>query len=100
MRDWCSNCGKCAARKAPSPKAGVPLTSVVAGYQMELVTKDVVGPFARSPVGNMYVLVAADYFTQLREAYPIPNQEAPTVARQLVHKFFCRFSPPEKLHSN
>ena len=32
------------------------------------------------------------------EAYPIPNQEATTVAGQLVDEFFFRFSPPEHLH--
>ena len=45
-------------------------------------------------------MVAADYFTRWVEAYPIPNQEATTVAQKLVDEFFCRFSPPEKLHSD
>ena len=49
---------------------------------------------------NSYVLVAADYFTHWVEAYPIPNQEAVTVATKLVDEFFCRFSPPERLHSD
>lgn len=30
----------------------------------------------------------------------IPDQEATTVAKKLVDQFFCRFSPPEQLHSN
>ena len=34
------------------------------------------------------------------EAYAIPNQEAVTVARKLVDQMFCRFSPPEQLHSD
>jgi transposase InsO family protein len=61
---------------------------------------DVVGPFPESTAGNTYVLVVADYFTRWVEAYPIPNQEATTVARKLVDEFFCRFSPPERLHSD
>ena len=100
MRDWCSNCGKYAARKAPSSKARAPIISVAAGYPMQLVAMDVVGPSPRSPAGNKYVLVAADYFTRWVEACQIPNQEAPTIARKLVDEFFCRFSPPEKLHSD
>ena len=101
VKDWCSNCGSCASRKAPSPKSRkAPLTSIVAGYPMQLVAMDVVGPFPESPSGNKYVLVAADYFTRWVEAYPIPNQEATTVARKLVDEFFCRFSPPERLHSD
>ena len=34
------------------------------------------------------------------EAYPIPNQEAVTVAQVLTQEFFFRFFPPEQLHSD
>lgn len=61
---------------------------------------DIVGPFPETTVGNSYILVAADYFTRWVEAYPIPNQEAVTVAQKLVNEFFLRFSPPERLHSD
>ena len=44
--------------------------------------------------------MVADYFTRWTEAYPIPNQEATTVAKKLVDQFFFRFSPPEQLHSD
>ena len=32
--------------------------------------------------------------------YAIRNQEATTVAKKLVDEMFCRFSPPEQLHSD
>jgi len=51
-------------------------------------------------VGNFYILVAGNYFTEWMEAYAIPNQEAITVARKLVYQLFCRFLPPEQLHSD
>ena len=44
--------------------------------------------------GNRYILVVADYFTRWTEAYPIPNQEATTVARQFIVKFVCRYGAP------
>ena len=34
------------------------------------------------------------------EAFPLPNQEAITVARKLVDEIFLRFSTPEQLHSD
>ena len=30
----------------------------------------------------------------------IPDQEATTVVQKLVDEMFCRFSPPEQLHSD
>ena len=100
VRDWCANCSTCATRKNPSPKSRAPLKNIVTGYPLQMVAMDIVGPFPESLAGNTYVLVVADYFTRWTEAYPIPNQEATVVARKLVDEFFCRFSPPEQLHSD
>ena len=100
VRDWCRNCGICAARKTPTPKARAPLQAVVTSYPLQLVAVDILGPFPESPAGNSYILVVADYFTRYTEAYPIPNQEATTVANKLVEEFFFQFSPPERLHSD
>ena len=41
--------------------------------------------------GNSYLLVATDYFTHWVESYPIPNQEAVTVANKLTKEFFFVF---------
>ena len=49
--------------------------------------------------GSKYVLVAVDCFTRWVELYGIPKQERP-LARRLVDEMFCRFSPPEQLHSD
>lgn len=67
---------------------------------MQVVAVDILGPLPESTAGNSYILVAGDYFTKWLEAYAIPNQEAVTVARKLVNQMFCRFSPPEQLHSD
>ena len=99
VRDWCQNCGTCASRKSPAPKAHAPLLSIETGYPMQLVAMDIISPFPESSAGNTYILVVADYFTRWTEAYPIPNQEATTVANKLT-EFFFRFSPPEQLHSD
>ena len=100
VRDWCSHCASCAARKNPTPMPRAPLRSVKTGYPMQLVAMDILGPFPESESGNRYILVVADYFTRWTEAYPIPDQEASTVAKKLTDEFFFRFSPPEQLHSD
>ena len=67
---------------------------------MQVVAVDILGPLPESESGNSYILVAGDYFTKWMEAYPIPKQEAITIAKVLVDEMFCRFSPPEQLHSD
>ncbi len=67
---------------------------------MQVVAVDILGPLPESTAGNSYILVAGDYFTKWIEAYAIPNQEAVTVAQKLVDQMFCRFSPPDQLHSD
>ena len=67
---------------------------------MEWITIDVLGPLPTTDEGNQYLLIAADYFTKWVEAYPLPNQEATTVAEVLVKEFVCCFSTPHIIHSN
>ena len=51
---------------------------------MQKIAIDIMGPFQRSSAGNKYILAVTDYFSKWSEAYPIPNQEAATVAEKLV----------------
>ena len=76
------------------------MQTIKAGYPMEIVATDIMGPFPTSSRGNKYNLVVSDYFTRWVEAYGIPNQEATTVAKALVDNMFCRFSIPRQLHSD
>ena len=100
VRMWCKTCSHYAARKNPTHTRRAPLQSMLAGYPMQIVAVDIVGPFPSGESGNTYVLVASDYFSRWVEAYGIPNQEAATVATKLVDELFCRFSIPEQIHSD
>ena len=66
---------------------------------MQIVAVDVLGPLPENTAGNLYILVAGDYFTKCLEAYAISNQEAITVAPKLVDQLFCHFYLPEQFHS-
>ena len=50
--------------------------------------------------GNKYILIVADYFSKWVEAFPMPNQEACTVAELLVKEVVCRFGVPLLIHSD
>eukprot|EP00731_Ephydatia_muelleri_P004805 Em0002g981a len=58
-------------------------------YPLQIVVTDILGSLPKSKNGNMYMLVASDYFTHWAEAYAIPNQEAETVAKKLTNEMFC-----------
>ena len=98
--NWCKNCPDCAAVKASTPSNRAPLQNIKVGSPMQMVAVDILGPFPESERGNSYILVIGDYFTRWMEAFAIPNQEATTIARVITQEVFCRFSPPEQLHSD
>ena len=98
VKNWCATCPECATRKTAAPQRKAPLQTILAGFPMQTVAVDIMGPLPESPSGNLYVLVAGDYFTRYMEVYPIPNQEAVTVAEKLTDELFLRFSTPEQLH--
>ena len=100
VNHWCQTCATCASRKTPSPKQKAQLHPVKSGYPMQTVATDILGPLPLTPNSNSYLLVATDYFTCWVEAYPIPNQEATTVANKLTNELFFRFSLPDQLHSD
>ena len=100
VQHWCRTCASCAARKTSSPKNQASLQSIKVGEPLQLVAVDILGPFPESENGNLYIMVAGDYFTRWMEAYAIKNQEAVTVAKTLTEEFFFHFSPPQQLHTD
>jgi len=74
--------------KTSAPTRQAPIGTVTASYPMQIIATDLVGPLPESDTGNQHILVVADYFTRYMEAFPLPNQEATTVARTLVDEIF------------
>ena len=100
VRSWVRRCTTCAQLKNPPKKSRAPLQQYVVGAPMERVAMDILGPLPKTDRGNVYVLVVGDYFTKWIEAYPLPNQEAETVAKVFVEEFVCRYGVPKELHSD
>ncbi|GFW44473.1 retrovirus-related Pol polyprotein from transposon 412 [Trichonephila clavipes] len=70
------------------------------GAPFERIAFDILGPLPRTASGNKYLLVVMDYFTKWPEVYPIPDQEAPTVAEAVVQHWISRYGVPLQLHSD
>ena len=79
------------SRKKSSRKPRAGLCNYHAGNPVDRVHVDIIGPLPVSNNGTRYVLMLVDQFTKWIEAYPIPDQTAETVARNIVDHFIARF---------
>lgn len=74
--------------------------SSVASYPYERIALDIVGPLPETNHRNKYILVIGDYFSKWTEAFPLPNQEAQTVAKCLVEEWVCRYGAARSIHTD
>ncbi|KAG1930770.1 thy-1 membrane glycoprotein [Pimephales promelas] len=77
-----------------------PLQMSVVSRPYERVAVDVLGPLPETLNKNKYILIIGDYFSKWTEAFPLPNQEAQSIARVLVEEWVCRYGVPRSLHSD
>lgn len=100
VKRWCRECVDCGSRKAVGKQWRAPLQSVVTSRPYERVAVDILGPLPETPKENKYIVVIGDYFSRWTEAFPLPNQEAETVAKLLVEQWVCRFGAPRIIHTD
>ena len=93
-------CTVCARNKKTNRIARAGLGSYHAGALMERVHLDILVPFVSSLRGNQYVLVLVDQFTKWVECYPLPVQNAETIARAVVDGFISREGCMLQLHTD
>ena len=88
LREWCRNCDLCAQKRGPQNMIKALMSKYNTGSPMERIAIDVLGPLPITETGNKYILIVADYFMKCVEAYPMPNQEATTVAELLCETVY------------
>ena len=93
----CPICGKC---KTPSNPPRAALRKHHAGFPMERVHLDVLGPFVKSALGNKYILVMVDQFTKWVDAAAIPEQSAETVALKFIDYMVSPLGLPIEIHTD
>ena len=93
-------CAICSVNKKPTIRPKAALGSYHAGFPMERVHIDIVGPLQTSSRGNKYILMMIDQFTKWVEIVPLSTQTAEVVARAVVEGFFARMGCPLQLHTD
>ena len=97
---WCRTCTSCAARARPKKTPQAAMGTVKVGAPMERIAVDLMGPLKETERHNRYILVVQDYFSKWTEAYPVPNEQATTVAEKIASEWVCRYGAPHSLHSD
>jgi hypothetical protein len=90
---FCRQCQQCNTyRRGTAPKQGE-MQQMTTGAPMERIGIDLSGPFPVAQ-GKRFILSAICHWTRWAEAIPLPNKEAPTVAKALVENVYCRLGVP------
>ena len=97
---YVSTCRVCSMSKKSSRTSRAGMKIHHAGYPMERVHIDLLGPFVESNGGNKYILVMIDQFSKWIECAAIPDQQAETVAQQFLNHFVVTFGCPLEIHSD
>ena len=90
VETFVKSCRKCSINKKLHRKAQAKLG----------VHLDILGPFPKSHSGNVYILMFVDQFTKWLECYPLPDQNAETIAKAMVEGFIARFGCPLQIHTD
>ena len=98
--EWCRRCEACCMRSGPARQRKAQLKTRMEGEPFRRIAMDILGPLPETDRGNKYVLVVGDYFTKWCEAYPVPNQEASTIACVFTEEWVSRYGVPGELHSD
>ena len=83
VRRFCRACISCASRKGPGRAVRPPLQPIPVKQPFHRIAVDVL-TMPLTSRGNRYIVVFMDYFTKWAEAFAVPDQQAPTIARLLV----------------
>ena len=91
--------GVCTEIRGPTKKSWALLQHLV-GLPMKHIALVILGPLTVTNQGNKYLVFIADYSSIWTEAFPMPDQEASTVADLLVKVVICCFGVPLLIHSD
>lgn len=97
---YVETCSTCSKNKKPSRTARASLESYHAGFPMEMIHLDILGPFTPSEQGNVYVLVMIDQFSKWVECAALPNQSAELIAKKFLLHFVVTFGCPIAIHTD
>ena len=97
---YVKRCKTCKVNKKGNRTPRSALGTYQAGYPMERVHLDILGPInPRSKSGSAYILVMVDQFTKWVELAALPAQNAEITADAFLKHFIVTFGCPQEVHT-
>jgi hypothetical protein len=97
IKELNESCDVCQRTKVANRITKAPLKPIVVTRPWELIGIDVIGKLPKSSSGNLYIILAIDYFTKWAEARAIRANDAASAAKFVFESIVCRFGTPEAI---
>ena len=97
ISNYVISCKMCNISKSANRPARHPRVIDHAGFPLQKVHMDHLGPLTVTDNNNAYVLVIVDNFTKWVECLPLPDITAKNTAEAAVNHFFSRFGFPAQI---
>lgn len=98
IKNFIKTCESCQKNKLVRKKSKEPMViTTTSETPFERIFLDIVGPLPLSENGNKFILTLQDDLSKYSQAYAIPNHEAGTIAKKLVHDFICKHGIPSTI---
>ena len=95
VRQYIRTCGRCIRFKQPVEKAE--MKPILCTYPIELVHIDFLTVGRPESEKQINLMVITDHFTRYTQAYVMPNQTVPVVAKTLWEQFLTHYGWPSKI---
>jgi hypothetical protein len=100
IQTYVRSCHVCNRREPLKKSERAPLCPLPVGTPWENIQVDILGPFPKSNTGAQFVLVCICTFTRWAEYIALKEITAPTTAKALFERIYCRFGSPKHLQSD
>ena len=90
----------CQAAKHSNPVPNKKRQRQKAGRPWQVLSVDLMGPLTLTPRENTTILVLSDHFTRWKDALPVPNGSAETMAETLEKRVFYCLGVQERIHTD
>ena len=91
--NYCKSCLACIQKLKHRMAHGIP-ANLPFGKPWETICMDIVGPFKKTKLGNMYYILAIDTFTENIEVRAIPDTKSSTIKKFVVEQIIVNHGVP------